>query len=82
MRITLGAAGPDGLRELAFGRPPEPGWFSWRATQHDLNDLEAVLARDKAMARVCPAEDGEHTCGWPPGHGVPHTCRACPRRWT
>lgn len=80
MRITLGDPRPDGTRELAFA-PGAPGWFTWSASQHDLNDLEAVLAQDKAKAKVCPDEDGDHTCAMPPGHFLPHLCRACPRTW-
>ena len=89
MRITLGGPGPDDRRELYFGERDKPGWFAWHATQHDLNDLEAVLAADKAMSRHCGAETtgpepggDHHTCVMPPGHSIlPHICRGCPRQW-
>jgi hypothetical protein len=87
VKITLGEPGENGLRELAIGdqaNPGEEGWFTWLATQHDLNDLEAVLATDKAKARTCPATDGDHTCGLipPPHYANAHVCRACPHTWT
>jgi hypothetical protein len=84
VKITLSPPDANGLRELAFGDPAggDGSWFTWLATQHDLNDLEAVLAADKAMARPCPAEDGEHTCGLPRHDSLgPHQCRACPETW-
>jgi hypothetical protein len=76
--------GLDGLADLVFPDPHAPSPRAWRVTgltQHDLNDIEAVLAARKAMARTCPAEDGDHTCGLPPGHPPGHQCRACPREW-
>jgi hypothetical protein len=84
MRITLAPPGPDGRRELMVGAEGEPGWFTWDATQHQLDDLAAVLAADKAMARTCPAATGDHTCGLPPGphYAATHVCRACPHTWT
>jgi hypothetical protein len=84
VKITLAPPGENGVRELAFGAEGDPdGWFTWLATQHDLNDLEAVLAADKAMARPCPAETGNHTCGLPRHDSFgPHVCRACPETWT
>jgi hypothetical protein len=83
MKITLAPApGPDGLRRVAWGTEPGPGWFTWDATEHELGDLLAVLEQDKAMGRYCDAEDGEHTCTMPPGHSIlAHVCRACPREW-
>ena len=83
MKITLTQPGDDGLRELAFGAQGDDGWFTWLATQHDLDDLAAVLAADKAGA-TCPAEHGDHTCGLPPGphYANTHICRACPETWT
>ena len=84
MKITLAPEpGVTGLRELAFGRQGDPGWFTWAATQHDLDDLEAVLALDKAKARACDDEHDGHTCILPPGHtgGMRHQCRACPEQW-
>lgn len=52
-------------------------------TGHDLNDLEAILAQRKAMARTCPSTKDEHTCGLPPGphYAHLHVCRACPETW-
>jgi hypothetical protein len=81
VRITLDDPGPDGLRTLTWGTEGQPGWFAWDATQHDLNDLEAVLAQDKAMARTCPAEAAGHTCGLPRHDSPGHQCRACPHTW-
>lgn len=84
MKITLAAEpAAGGRRELAWGDRGAPGWFTWAATQHDLDDLAAVLALDTAKARACGGEHGEHTCILPPGHagGMRHQCRACPRQW-
>lgn len=77
MKITLSGPDHDGRRQLvAAGHTP------WRVTQHDLNDLESVLAQVKAMSKHCDAETGEHTCIMPPGHWIfPHICRACPHEW-
>ena len=52
-------------------------------TPHDLNDIEAELARRKAMSRRCDVTSGEHTCVLPPKHTCPerHLCRACTYEW-
>lgn len=50
-------------------------------TEHDLRDLEFVLAQRRAMARRCEDEHGEHTCSLAPGHGGTHLCRACTEQW-
>jgi hypothetical protein len=87
VRITLGDPDAEGRRDLLIGDREEPGWFGWHATQHDLGDLEAVLAIDKAKSKHCAAELTEpggdhHTCVMPPGHWIfPHVCRACPHEW-
>lgn len=83
MRITICDPGPDGVIQVQFGDPSQTGWFSWDATEHDLGDLEAVLAQRKAMTGRCGAEDGEHTCGLWADHAAPvgHQCRACPAEW-
>jgi hypothetical protein len=84
VKITLTPPGDDGLRVLAFGEPGDGnGWFTWSATQHDIDDLLAVLTADKAMARTCPAEHDGHTCGLPTGphYAAIHVCRACPETW-
>lgn len=76
MKVTLSAPGPDGLRRLTFGLTTRI------CTQHDLNDLEAALAQDKAKSRHCGDEEAEHTCVMPPGHWIlPHVCRACRHQW-
>lgn len=77
MRVTLDTR-DDGRHTLTLGGTPWPGPL----TDHDLNDIEAFLAQRKAMARLCPGEDGEHTCTLPPGHLLPHMCRACRHAWT
>jgi hypothetical protein len=71
----------DGTTLVSFGTEGSPGWFSWAATDHELEDLEAVLALRKARVATCPAEHGEHACVWTPGHAILHQCRACPERW-
>ena len=82
MRISLDSEpAADGLTLVRFGTEPAPGWFTWRATAHELDDLEAALAIRKAMAATCPATTGEHSCIWPPGHAITHQCRACPEQW-
>jgi hypothetical protein len=51
-------------------------------SEHALRDIEFELARRRAMGRVCPVTDGEHTCSLAPGHGEAwHLCRGCTRRW-
>lgn len=52
-------------------------------SEHDLRDIEFVLAQRRAMSRRCTSVSGEHTCGLDPGHTVPvaHLCRACTRTW-
>jgi hypothetical protein len=84
MRITL-APDPaaDGTRRVAWGTEPEPGWFTWDATQHELDDLAALLAIDTAKATTCPETDGDHSCVLAPRHtgAMPHQCRACPHQW-
>lgn len=50
-------------------------------TEHDLRRIEFALALRRAMARVCPAENGEHACALSPGHDGAHLCQACTERW-
>jgi hypothetical protein len=57
------------------------GVLAGRYTEHGLRDLESELARRRAMGRVCPEKDGEHTCSLAPGHGEAHQCRGCEKRW-
>jgi hypothetical protein len=59
------------------------GQYLLGLTEHDLRDLESVLAQRRAMSRRCTAEHGEHTCSLAPGH-IPdagHICRACTETW-
>jgi hypothetical protein len=49
--------------------------------EHDLRDLEFVLAQRRAMSSRCPETDGRHTCSLRPGHGESHQCRGCEARW-
>ena len=68
----------DGRKDLVLG-----GIRYSSFSDHDLNDLEFVLAQRKAMARRCTKTDGEHTCGLAPGHWAGrHLCRACTHTWT
>lgn len=65
--------------------PPElnPVQYLIGLDEHDLRDLEFVLAQRRAMSRRCPDEHGEHTCSLAPGH-IPdagHICRACDFSW-
>jgi hypothetical protein len=82
VRITLDGPGPDGLTLVSFGQPGQPGgWFTWTATAHELDDLEALLA-GRDLAAACDGTDGDHTCWLPPDHtAVSHQCRACPHQW-
>lgn len=85
MRIDLADPGvtADGLTLVSFGQQDTPGgWFTWSATDHELDDLEALLAARKAKIRTCPGRDGDHACWLPPDHtAAAHQCRACPHRW-
>lgn len=58
MRIDIaGQPDPDGLTLVSFGTEPEPGWFSWRATAAELDDLDAALAaRNPGRAALTPAQ--------------------------
>jgi hypothetical protein len=65
--------------------PPElyAPQFLCGLTEHDLHDLEFVLAQRRAMSKRCTAEHSEHTCSLAPGH-IPdagHLCRACTETW-
>lgn len=80
--------GPDGtlydLRVLHTPREVPRRQFLYGLTEHDLRDLESELARRRAMGRICPEKDQEHTCSLPPGHlgYAAHVCRACTYHWS
>ena len=59
-----------------------PALYRVLLDEHGLRDIEAELARRRAMARACPQLQDRHRCGLPPGHGTRHECRACDRKWT
>lgn len=73
----------DGEYDLVLRRPWHKTWVVSSLSDHDLRDLEFVLAQRRAMARRCTAEHGEHTCSLAPGH-IPdagHVCRGCDFSW-
>lgn len=61
----------DGGTQLLKGMP-----------EHGLRDLEAELARRRAMGKTCGQENGDHTCALAPGDShLRHLCRACTFEW-
>jgi hypothetical protein len=71
---------PDDFRELVL----DGILAASNLTEHDLRDIEFALARRRAMGRLCPEQDREHTCSLPPGHlgYAAHLCRACTYHWS
>ena len=52
-------------------------------TEHNIRDLEFVLAQRRAMSKRCTVTHREHTCGLDVAHGTAtqHSCRACDAEW-
>jgi hypothetical protein len=72
----------DGRHDVIYRKNGRRSVTGTSLTQHDLDDLLAVLEQRKAAGKYCDAETAEHTCVMPPGHHIlPHTCRACPEIW-
>lgn len=82
MDVTVRDSIADGEHDLVFTRPWHNPWVLSSMSEHDLRDLEFVLARRRAMAKACPGKNGEHTCALTPGHGTGHECRGCDARWS
>lgn len=72
-----------GESDLVIRRPWHPNWVISSLSEHDLRDIEFVLAQRRAMSRRCTAARGEHTCALASGHGDDpgHLCRACTEIW-
>lgn len=87
MDIEVRPSAVHGEHDLVLTRPWHSPWVISSLTEHDLRDLEFVLAQRRAMSRRCPETDGEHTCSVFPGHPVSsqykigHPCRGCEYRW-
>ncbi len=76
MKIVISPGGDD-CNLILSGHPVIAG-----LSEHDLRDLEFVLAQRRAMSRRCDAGQGEHTCSTAPQHGGAwHLCRACTHQW-
>lgn len=78
MHVEILEHGCGGKLELVLARNRHIAGL----TEHDLRDIEFVLAQRRAMGKTCTAEDGEHACGSAPDDNhLRHLCRACTREW-
>jgi hypothetical protein len=81
VNVSVETSPGGGLVLILSGTGPAALYRIGSLDEHDLRDLEFVLAQRRAMSSRCPETDGRHTCSLRPGHGESHQCRGCEARW-